>query len=88
MLRAFAAGSVALTGTEAVSNGVQAFRPPEARNAGMVLILMGGLFATIFIGISFLASQLGVIPDHERAGDGDQPDRPDPVRGRHPRSIT
>ena len=63
VLRAFAAGSVALTGTEAVSNGVQAFRPPEARNAGMVLILMGGLFATIFIGISFLASQLGVIPD-------------------------
>jgi amino acid transporter len=63
VLRAFAAGSVALTGTEAVSNGVQAFRPPEARNAGLVLILMGGLFATIFIGISFLASQLGVIPD-------------------------
>ena len=63
VLRAFAAGSVALTGTEAVSNGVQAFRPPEARNAGMVLILMGSLFATIFIGISFLASQLGVIPD-------------------------
>ncbi|MBA3689150.1 MAG: APC family permease [Chloroflexi bacterium] len=63
LLRAFAAGSVALTGTEAVSNGVQAFRPPEARNAGLVLILMGGLFATIFIGISFLASQLGVIPD-------------------------
>ena len=64
VLRAFAAGSVALTGTEAVSNGVQAFRPPEARNAGLVLVLMGGLFATIFIGISFLASQLGVIPDH------------------------
>lgn len=63
VLRAFAAGSVALTGTEAVSNGVQAFRPPEARNAGLVLVLMGGLFATIFIGISFLASQLGVIPD-------------------------
>lgn len=63
VLRAFAAGSVALTGTEAVSNGVQAFRPPEARNAGLVLVLMGTLFATIFIGISFLASQLGVIPD-------------------------
>ena len=63
ILRAFAAGSVALTGTEAVSNGVQAFRAPEARNAGIVLILMGSLFATIFIGISFLASQLGVVPD-------------------------
>jgi amino acid transporter len=63
ILRAFAAGSVALTGTEAVSNGVQAFRAPEARNAGLVLILMGSLFATIFLGISFLASQLGVLPD-------------------------
>jgi amino acid transporter len=63
ILRAFAAGSVALTGTEAVSNGVQAFRAPESRNAGLVLILMGSLFATIFLGISFLASQLGVVPD-------------------------
>ena len=63
VLRAFAAGSVALTGTEAVSNGVQAFRQPSARNAGLVLVLMGGLFATIFLGISFLATQIGVIPD-------------------------
>ena len=63
ILRAFAAGSVALTGTEAVSNGVQAFRAPEARNAGIVLILMGSLFATIFLGISFLAAQIGVVPD-------------------------
>lgn len=63
VLRAFAAGSVALTGTEAVSNGVQAFKAPESRNAGLVLILMGSLFATIFVGISFLATQLGVVPD-------------------------
>jgi amino acid transporter len=63
VFRAFAAGSVALTGTEAVSNGVPAFRPPEARNAGIVLILMGLLFGSIFLGISFLASQLGVVPD-------------------------
>lgn len=63
VLRAFAAGSVALTGTEAVSNGVQAFKAPESRNAGMVLILMGTLFASIFLGISFLASQLGIVPD-------------------------
>jgi len=63
ILRAFAAGSVALTGTEAVSNGVQAFKAPESRNAGLVLILMGSLFAIIFTGISFLASQLGVVPD-------------------------
>jgi amino acid transporter len=63
VFRAFAAGSVALTGTEAVSNGVPAFRPPEARNAGVVLILMGLFFGSIFLGISFLASQLGIVPD-------------------------
>jgi amino acid transporter len=63
ILRAFASGSVALTGTEAVSNGVPAFRPPEPRNAGLVLILMGTFFASIFLGISFLASQLGIVPD-------------------------
>ena len=46
-----------------MSNGVPAFRPPEARNAGIVLILMGVLFGSIFLGISFLASQMGVVPD-------------------------
>jgi len=44
ILRAFAAGSVALTGTEAVSNGVPAFKPPEPRHAGRVLIMMGVFF--------------------------------------------
>jgi amino acid transporter len=63
ILRAFASGSVALTGTEAVANGVPAFKPPESRHAGAVLIMMGAFFATIFIGISFLAAQLGVVPD-------------------------
>lgn len=66
VLRAFASGSVALTGVEAVSNGVQAFKPPEVRNAQIVLLAMGTLFATIFTGISLLASYFGVIPDpHE-----------------------
>jgi amino acid transporter len=63
ILRAFASGSVALTGTEAVSNGVPAFKPPEWRYAGIVLIMMGVFFATIFLGISFLAAQLGIVPD-------------------------
>jgi amino acid transporter len=63
ILRAFTSGAVALTGTEAVSNGVTAFRPPESRNARIVLLLMGGFFASIFLGISFVASQLGVVPD-------------------------
>jgi amino acid transporter len=63
ILRAFSSGSVALTGTEAVSNGVPAFRPPEPRNAQRVLILMGLFFGLIFLGMSFLASQLGILPD-------------------------
>jgi amino acid transporter len=63
ILRAFASGSVALTGTEAVSNGVPAFRAPEVRNAQRALVAMGILFGTIFLGISVLAQQLGVVPD-------------------------
>jgi amino acid transporter len=63
ILRAFASGSVALTGTEAVSNGVPAFKPPEARRAQSVLILMGACFASIFLGMSFLAGRLGILPD-------------------------
>jgi amino acid transporter len=63
LLRAFASGSVALTGTEAVANGVQAFRKPEARNAQIVLLCMGSLFAVIFVSISFLATSIGIHPD-------------------------
>jgi amino acid transporter len=63
ILRAFASGSVALTGTEAVSNGVPAFKRPESRNAQIVITLMGLFFASIFLGLSFLAGQLGVLPD-------------------------
>jgi amino acid transporter len=63
ILRAFSSGSVALTGTEAVSNGVPAFKPPEPRNAQRVLILMGVFFGLIFLGLSFLAGQLGILPD-------------------------
>jgi amino acid transporter len=63
VLRAFASGSVALTGTEAVADGVQAFKPPEVKNSQTVLVAMGGLFATIFLGMSFLAGHLGILPD-------------------------
>jgi amino acid transporter len=63
LLRAFASGSVALTGTEAVANGVQAFKTPESRNAQIVLIAMGSLFAAIFVSISFLATSIGIQPD-------------------------
>lgn len=63
ILRAFASGSVALTGAEAVSNGVPSFQPPEVRNAQLTQVAMGTLFATIFLGLSFLASELDVVPD-------------------------
>jgi amino acid transporter len=63
ILRAFSSGSVALTGTEAVANGVPAFRPPESRNARIVLVAMGTLFGTLFIGISFLSTRIGLQPD-------------------------
>src|SRR5713226_9597449 len=63
ILRAFSSGSVALTGTEAVANGVPAFRPPEARNARIVLVAMGTLFGTLFLGISFLSTRIGLQPD-------------------------
>ncbi|MBI3979474.1 MAG: APC family permease [Chloroflexi bacterium] len=61
--RAFASGAVALTGTEAILDGVPAFKPPEVRNARITLVAMGTLFATIFIGFSVLSGQLGILPD-------------------------
>lgn len=63
VLRAFASGSVALTGVEAVSNGVPAFSQPESRNAQRVLILMGVSFGVIFLGMSVLAGHIGILPD-------------------------
>ncbi len=62
VLRAFASGCVALTGIEAVSDGVPAFRPPEARNARQVLVMLGTILVTFFIGITFLAHAFGLAP--------------------------
>jgi amino acid transporter len=63
VLRAFASGSVGLTGSEAVANGVPSFRRPETRNAVITLVLMGTIFATIFLGITYLATRIGIQPD-------------------------
>ena len=60
LLKAFAGGSVALTGVEAIANGVPAFKPPEARNAANTLILMAVLLGTIFIGLTFVGLQYDV----------------------------
>jgi len=63
VLRAFAFGSVALTGTEAISNGVPAFKPPEAKNAATTMLAMALLLGVIFVGLSFLAHAYGLAPD-------------------------
>ncbi len=65
VLRAFASGCAALTGVEAVSDGVPAFRPPEARNARIVLAWLGIILVTLFIGITFLAHHYQVMPRAE-----------------------
>ena len=62
ILRAFASGCAAVTGIEAVSNGVRAFRPPEARNASLTLIAMASILGTLFIGISYLANHFHILP--------------------------
>ncbi len=61
LLRAFAAGAVALTGTEAIATGVPAFKPPEAKNAATTLAVMAALLATLFVGITFLAVNYGAV---------------------------
>ena len=60
LLKAFAGGSVALTGVEAIANGVPSFKPPEAKNAANTLIIMAILLGTIFIGLTFVGLQYGV----------------------------
>ena len=62
LLRAFASGAAALTGVEAISNGVSAFRPPAGRNAARTLLLMGGIAIALFVGVSWLAVQMHARP--------------------------
>jgi len=62
VLRAFASGAAALTGVEAISNGVSAFRPPPGRNAARTLLIMGGIAITLFIGVSYLAVHMHARP--------------------------
>lgn len=61
-LRAYAAGCTALTGVEAVSNGVQALKPPEGRNAATLMTWLGVISIVMFIGITYLAFDLGIVP--------------------------
>ena len=61
LLQAFASGCAALTGIEAISDGVAAFEKPEAKNAAVTLTILGVLLAIMFLGISFLADQVNVL---------------------------
>jgi amino acid transporter len=65
IIRAFSSGSVALTGTEAIANGVPAFKPPEPKNAATTLTAVAILLGILFIGITFVADSFGVVPIDE-----------------------
>jgi amino acid transporter len=67
ILRAFANGCTAMTGVEAVSNGVPAFKPPEAKNAAATLVIMAFLCVTLFLGVTLLAHAYRVVPLQESA---------------------
>ncbi len=60
LLRAFASGCAAMTGVEAIANGVQAFREPVSKNAAKTLTWMAGILLFLFLGISWLAVTAGV----------------------------
>jgi amino acid transporter len=62
VLKAFASGSAALTGVESISNGVTAFRRPQARNAGQTLLIMAAIAITLFLGVSYLAVEMHARP--------------------------
>lgn len=65
VLRAFSAGAVAMSGTEAIADGVPAFQPPEAKNAATTLMVMAALLSSFFLGVSFLATHIGLVPSQE-----------------------
>lgn len=63
LLRAFAGGCTALTGIEAISNGVQAFKRPESKNAAMTMVIMGCMAMSLFVGITYLSTHMRLIPE-------------------------
>jgi hypothetical protein len=64
VLRAFSSGAVALTGVEAISNGIMAFKEPRSRNAGTTLLWMSAILSTLFFSITFLAREVQAVPSH------------------------
>ncbi|MBM3126764.1 MAG: APC family permease, partial [Chloroflexi bacterium] len=68
VLRAFAGGCTALTGVEAISNGITAFKEPRSHNAGTTLIWMSVILGINLFGLTYLANQVGVLPSHLETG--------------------
>ena len=68
ILRAFASGSVALTGVEAIANGVPAFKPPESKNAGNTMLAMAVLLGIIFVGVTVIARAYDIVPSVPLSG--------------------
>ncbi len=68
LLKAFAGGSVALTGVEAIANGVPAFKPPEAKNAANTMTTMAFLLGAIFIGVTIVAHAFAILPSQDNSG--------------------
>lgn len=62
ILHAFSSGTAALTGVEAISNGITAFKEPRSRNAAITLVWMALILGSLFLGISFLSGQIGAVP--------------------------
>ena len=65
ILRAFANGTTSLTGVEAISNGIPAFKEPRSHNAGITLMIMAGILGSLLLGITFLSLQIGAIPSEQ-----------------------
>jgi amino acid transporter len=65
LLHAFANGTTALTGVEAISNGIMAFKEPRSRNAGVTLIWMSIILGTLFLSISYLTAHIGGVYSHD-----------------------
>ncbi|MFN8371414.1 MAG: hypothetical protein U0694_00845 [Anaerolineae bacterium] len=64
ILRAFSSGCTALTGIEAISNGITAFKTPKSHNAAVTLVWMSTILIALFLGITFLANQIHAVPSH------------------------
>jgi amino acid transporter len=65
VLRAFAGGCTAMTGVEAIANGVPAFKPPETRNAAATLVTLALILGSLFLGVAVLGHAIGAVPSNQ-----------------------